>query len=356
MLRTSILSTLVSAQVQNSAVESILIDTKCDASQFTHLIGQQPLVSIIIPCWNAEAFIGEAIESALAQTYPNVEVIVIDDGSTDGSLDVIRSYGERIRWVTGENRGGGAARNRGIELARGELVQFLDADDALSPNKLTLQVPVALESTAELVYCDYRTVDSQGNPIAGLQAPVTVSDDSVCFILANYGLATSCLLHWRETLQQIGGFRPALRCSQERDLHLRLACAGARFRHLKETLFTVRDVPGSVSSNFIDILDQHSDIAWTAWHLLSSAGSLTEARRVALAGFLARDARAYLKRGFKEKARSYFAQAREMHPGGGLDLAYGPRTRRLVSVTGPVLLENLLTFVRAIGSMRGANP
>ena len=79
-----------------------------------------PLVSIIIPCYNAEKYVGEAIESALAQTYPNKEVIVIDDGSTDGSLQVIKSFGHRIRWETGPNRGGSAARNRGIELARGE--------------------------------------------------------------------------------------------------------------------------------------------------------------------------------------------------------------------------------------------
>ena len=71
-----------------------------------------PLISIVIPCYNAERYVGEAIRSALSQTYPNVEIIVIDDGSTDGSLDVIRSFGGAIRWETGPNRGGCAARNR----------------------------------------------------------------------------------------------------------------------------------------------------------------------------------------------------------------------------------------------------
>ena len=72
------------------------------------------LVSIIIPCYNGEKFIGDAIESALGQSYPQKEIIVVDDGSSDGSLSVIRRYEGRIRWVTGPNRGGGAARNAGM--------------------------------------------------------------------------------------------------------------------------------------------------------------------------------------------------------------------------------------------------
>ncbi len=91
-----------------------------------------PLVSIVIPCFNAEGTVGEAIQSALDQDYPNREVIVIDDGSTDKSVDVIRTFGDSIRWETGPNRGGNVARNRGLELARGTLIQFLDSDDILT--------------------------------------------------------------------------------------------------------------------------------------------------------------------------------------------------------------------------------
>ncbi len=74
-----------------------------------------PLVSIVIPCFNAEGTVGEAIQSALDQDYPNREVIVIDDGSTDKSVDVIRTFGDSIRWETGPNRGGNVARNRGLD-------------------------------------------------------------------------------------------------------------------------------------------------------------------------------------------------------------------------------------------------
>ncbi|MGN6552937.1 MAG: glycosyltransferase [Verrucomicrobiota bacterium] len=100
-----------------------------------------PLVSIIIPCYNAEKWVAEAIQSALDQTWPNKEVIVIDDGSTDGSLALIKSFGERIRWETGPNRGGCAARNRGLRLAQGEWIQYLDADDLLHPKKIAVQMP-----------------------------------------------------------------------------------------------------------------------------------------------------------------------------------------------------------------------
>ncbi len=98
------------------------------------------LVSILIPCYNAERWIAQSIESALAQTYGSIEVIVVDDGSTDRSLDIIRGFGDRIRWETGPNRGGNWARNRLLDLARGEWVQFLDADDYLLPDKVEPQM------------------------------------------------------------------------------------------------------------------------------------------------------------------------------------------------------------------------
>src|SRR3954463_8415699 len=99
-----------------------------------------PLVSIIIPCFNAERYVGDAIRSALAQTYDSIEVIVIDDGSTDGSLKVIKSFGDAVRIESQPNAGACAARNHGIDLARGEYVQFLDADDLLHPEKIARQM------------------------------------------------------------------------------------------------------------------------------------------------------------------------------------------------------------------------
>src|SRR5882724_6628365 len=92
------------------------------------------LVSIVIPCFNAERFLTETLESAFLQTYPHTEIIVIDDGSTDGTARIIRSYATRLIAEFGPNRGASAARNRGTALARGEFLQYLDADDLLPPN------------------------------------------------------------------------------------------------------------------------------------------------------------------------------------------------------------------------------
>ena len=91
------------------------------------------LVSIVIPCYNSEVYVSESIESAINQTYKNCEVIVVNDGSTDSSLQIINSYRDRIKIIDQANQGGCSARNRGLDFACGEFVQFLDADDILSP-------------------------------------------------------------------------------------------------------------------------------------------------------------------------------------------------------------------------------
>jgi glycosyltransferase involved in cell wall biosynthesis len=108
-----------------------------------------PLVSIVTPCWNAEAFLGEAVESVIAQTYPNWEMIIVDDGSSDGSLAIAQHYAGReqrirvLRHEGGGNLGKAASRNLGIERAQGRFLAFLDADDVYLPGKLARQVPIA---------------------------------------------------------------------------------------------------------------------------------------------------------------------------------------------------------------------
>ena len=102
----------------------------------TMSFGSQPLVSVIVPCYNCARWVTHAIELCLNQTYPNIEVIVVDDGSTDGSLEVLRQFLPRIRLETGPNRGGNFARNRGFKLSKGQYIQYLDADDYLEPDKI----------------------------------------------------------------------------------------------------------------------------------------------------------------------------------------------------------------------------
>jgi glycosyltransferase involved in cell wall biosynthesis len=101
----------------------------------------QPLVSTLIPCHNAAPWLAQTLESALAQTWPHREIIVVDDGSSDGSASIAHTYaGRGVRLVNQENRGAAAARNRAIREAHGELFQFLDADDLISPDKVSAQL------------------------------------------------------------------------------------------------------------------------------------------------------------------------------------------------------------------------
>ena len=97
------------------------------------------VVSIIIPCFNAGRWLREAIDNCLAQTYRGVEINVVDDGSTDDSLTIIQSYGDKIRYESGPNQGGSHARNRGFALSHGDYIQYLDADDFLLPEKIEEQ-------------------------------------------------------------------------------------------------------------------------------------------------------------------------------------------------------------------------
>src|SRR4029434_246146 len=109
-------------------------------------------VSVVIPCYNAEPFVGEAIESALSQSPTPVEVIVVDDGSDDGSVRVSRSFGDRVRVLSSGHAGVSAARNTGLLAARENLVAWLDADDVWEAGKLADQIPRFDDPVVGLVY------------------------------------------------------------------------------------------------------------------------------------------------------------------------------------------------------------
>ncbi|MFA6055620.1 MAG: glycosyltransferase family A protein [Thermodesulfovibrionales bacterium] len=126
-----------------------------------------PLTSVIIPVYNGERYLAEAIESVLAQTYRPIEIIVVDDGSTDGSADVAKGFHDNIRYVFQPNSGPPAARNTGLRMANGNVIGFIDADDLWSNNKLSLQLErLDNNSSAEIVlghlqFLLYRITDSK---------------------------------------------------------------------------------------------------------------------------------------------------------------------------------------------------
>lgn len=114
-----------------------------------------PLVSVIIPAYNAERFIDEALERVFKQTHDHLELILVDDGSTDGTGARVRAYGDRVRYIRQGNAGAGAARNRGLAVATGDYIAFLDADDLWRPEKLEVQLEIAVRHPASgLIACD----------------------------------------------------------------------------------------------------------------------------------------------------------------------------------------------------------
>ena len=189
-------------------------------------------VSILIPCYNAQQWIAGAIDSALAQTWPDKEVIVVDDGSTDGSLEIIKKFGDRIRWETGPNRGGNRARNRLLALSTGEWLQYLDADDYLLPGKVAAQMEFlqrhpdtdVVFSPVVMEYCDAKACRQEILPIPEPHDP--------WILLARWYLPQTGAPLWRkQAVVDIGGWKESQPCCQEHELYLRLLQAGKLFRY-----------------------------------------------------------------------------------------------------------------------------
>lgn len=186
-----------------------------------------PLISVIMPCYNAERFVAAAVDSVLTQTHPNVELIVIDDGSTDGSLDILRKYGQRLRLLTQANQGPYPARNLGLRDAAGELVAFLDADDWWSPDCLAkLYQGLVIHPECALAYCGWQHVGAanrSNDPFVPRDYEVPEKLEQL--LRGGSPWPIHAALVRRSAIEQIGGFREDLSTSLDYELWLRLAAA-----------------------------------------------------------------------------------------------------------------------------------
>lgn len=182
-----------------------------------------PLVSVVIPCYAQAHFLGDAIESALAQAHPAHEILVIDDGSPDNVREVVARY-SGVRCLAQENRGLSGARNRGLTECSGEFVVFLDADDRLLPNALEAGIQ-ALTARPEcaLVWGYLRMIDARGDPLTaeGCTFEGTPSYD---LLLRENIVGPPVIVMFRRTvLAELGGFSVEQRCSEDYEMYLRVA-------------------------------------------------------------------------------------------------------------------------------------
>lgn len=246
-----------------------------------------PSVSAVIPAYNAARTIARAVDSVLAQTWQPIEIIIVDDGSTDDTLAVIAQYAARGVRVVGNGSNGGAAsaRNLGIEHAGGEFVAFLDADDEWLPEKISRQMSIItgrpdmsfVACMAGLVRVDGRW---QGNlyqdlpPVEGAEAWRT--------LLAYNFVATPTVLARRSALLAVGGFDTALPTAEDQDLWIRLALHG-EIGFLHESHVIVHAQAESLSSH-LSPQQLESTFLLVNRHLGAHAHRLTRAEKVFIRG------------------------------------------------------------------------
>jgi glycosyltransferase involved in cell wall biosynthesis len=192
---------------------------------------QPPLISVIIPTFNYEQFVSAAIDSVLAQTYRDREVIVVDDGSTDSTAKRLAPYGSRIRYIYQSNQGLSAARNAGIRASRGDWIALLDSDDLWHPCKLEIQAAyLARHPEVGMLACEHVTDLNRGWP--EIAASTTIPEE----IVSLEGLAIKCrfgpsgTLIRRQCFDDVGTFDTSLRSVEDRDMWLRIA---ARYQIVK---------------------------------------------------------------------------------------------------------------------------
>jgi uncharacterized pyridoxamine 5'-phosphate oxidase family protein len=277
-------------------------------------------VSIIIPCYNSKNTIRESIKTALNQTYQNKEVVVVNDGSTDGSKNIIKKFGSKIKYCETKNKGAPRARNIGIKVSNGEFVKFLDADDRMCLESVEKQVnqSVKLSKSHKIVFGNAKYVNSDNKVIKKTNFEEENRITNPLLRIRSMNIQTSLPLHKKKLLEKVNGFDESLTRGQEYDLHFRLVASGVRFvywptwvvrvlchdgtdristqDHFSEDprgrLRRIRErVEVAEECNLLDN-DLRRNFARSAWH----------------AGRMA------VRKGFQHIAEEYFTAARSLHP------------------------------------------
>ena len=204
-----------------------------------------PLVSVVIPAYNQAAFLAETIDSVLSQSYARTEIIVLDDGSSDGTPGIVQEFQDRVTAVRHDNRGENPTVNRGLELAQGDILCIVNADDPLLPGAIEAGVAALEEDSGALAaYPDWVEIDPRGQVIRTLRLP----DYALADMLLGFNVAVGPgVFLRREALQQVGKRNAELRYTGDLDYWFRVALAGG-LKHIPAVLATHRVHPQAASS------------------------------------------------------------------------------------------------------------
>lgn len=211
-----------------------------------------PRVTVVIPAYNQAQYLTEAVDSVLSQSYQKFELVVVDDGSTDDTPDVISSYGDTIRSVRQENQGLAGARNTGIIEARGELIGLLDSDDAWEPNYLRKMISLADRfPESHVFFCSVLYVNGEGRELPQQpMIPIPSPEDMYSRMLRSNFLIPSTIFMRREAVIRAGLFDPNFRRLQDWELWLRMLRDGMKFVGIPDRLVHYRLHSTSLSTDF----------------------------------------------------------------------------------------------------------
>ncbi len=223
------------------------------------------VVTIVLPAYNASEYLAETIKSVINQTYTDFELLVIDDGSTDDTADIVRDFGKqdsRVRLISQENQGVSVARNTGIKMAQGEFIAFLDADDLWLPNKLALHVQhLSANPNIGLSFARVEFMTFDGKPTRKYSNPPFKNITAKKLYEENPAVTPSNALFRRMALQKVGGFDGELSGMADSELLLRVKCHGWQVEGIDEVLVLYRTNLAGMSSQLYKMEED--------WNLLS---------------------------------------------------------------------------------------
>lgn len=276
-------------------------------------MSESPLVSIVIPAYNYARYLEEAIESILSQDYPNIELIVLDDGSTDDTREVLAKYNGRFYWETHGNMGQAATLNKGWGMSGGEILAYLSPDDVLLPGAVRTSVQRLSENpNVILTYCDYDLIDARSRPVRRVNAPDFDYREMVVRYVCPPGPGA---FFRRSAAEAAGGWDGSFRLSPDYDYWLRLGLQG-EFLRIPEVLagFRIHGASQSFAAVDEDKSDEYVQIISGYFERQRVPGEVLAAKREALSNAYIVSARSHLRSRRYAKGLARLSKGATLYP------------------------------------------